>query len=204
MNNLSVDIIVNILKNTNDSKSIINFSKTCKQYNKIVKKNYYFIIYNILIYNKIKLSFPAKFLKYTEINFDIFIDIINKFNNISNFKPKRKYQHLLVNVFNNNIFELQNSKNQVLNENITSSILIAFINYINTHLNHSNINLNAWAIYILLMYYTSSITYRKKSCFNQDIYKSKIFQLKKEFQSIKNISSELKYHYWKLFVTLKI
>lgn len=201
MNSLTENIIVNILQKTGDSESIINFSKTCRQYNTIVKENYYYIVYNILIYNKLHLSISAKLLKYSEVNFDVFLNIINIFNNISNFRPKRKYQYLLGDIFNNNVFELQNSKNQVLYENVTSAILISFINYINTHLNHSNVNLNAWSVYILVTYYYTCIANRRNSIFNQDIYKSKILQLKKEYKTIKNISAELKYNYWKLFTT---
>lgn len=204
MNSLTENIIVNILEKTNDSKTIIDFSKTCRQFHTIVKKNYYFMIYNILIYNKIKLSLPFTMLKYAEIDFNVFLNIIDKFNNISNFKPKRKYQYLLNDIFNNNIISLQNSKNQVLHENATNCILILLINYINEHLLHSNVNLNAWAVYILLSYYHLCLTCKKKTIFNQDIYKSKILQLKREYKNIKNISSELKYYYWKLFTSLKI
>ncbi len=97
-------------------------------------------------------------IKYSDINLNKLVDLLEKLHRVSQLKKGAKYQYLLVGCYNSSLFRIVGDEFIIKGENInllearTLSILTTLFNYVKLVLPKNKTDLDIWVLYPLFEY----------------------------------------------------
>jgi hypothetical protein len=152
----------------------------------------------------------GKNVKFTdsELNVAVMFDNLVHISEVASMRKRVKYQHLLKNVYNGNMFSLrkyQDKDEQQHQELVTLTLLMCFLDYIKGEYGleaqpYKKTNLEVWALFPLLDYIAQRVsdeTRSQDSVFSEpymkDIIVNRIYCISKELQRAKSCVPDIKY-----------
>lgn len=200
------NILIEIFKKNLDFFTIRKLCLVNTEFNDIINKNYEDIIINLYKYQHsafINIILKKNiYFSDSDINIDKFFKLLSNLEIISNMKKGTRYQYMLKDIYNVNLFIFKNYndiEDLHYKESCTLSILISFLDIVKK-MSILKTNLVPWAMYILINYIVLSINHKKRV--NHTIFLgsdyhtiiiNKIYNIRIELKNIRNCSTNIKY-----------